>query len=245
LSVSTPGAETYAGSITGTSGGLTTTGSGTLTLTGHVSTPGGALDVKQGTLAVGTGGAVIVGSLIQSAGSTLSLAPGADAPIQVSGAVQLGGTLAVTSVPQVPAGGKIVLIHGSGAKAVSGTFSGLPQGAKVSVGGREFTIDYAGDSGHDVVLAAGGGSPSAIALASGSAAAAAGARAGSNDVGTGGGSSLEIAGATGVAAAAVAGGGILLMKRRKRGALAAAGAGDAPQAMEIPAVQGRHRHRKK
>jgi autotransporter-associated beta strand protein len=76
LSVSTSGTETYAGSITGTSGGLTTTGSGTLTLTGHVSTPGGALDVKQGTLAVGAGGAVNVGSLIQSAGSTLSLAPG-------------------------------------------------------------------------------------------------------------------------------------------------------------------------
>jgi autotransporter-associated beta strand protein len=236
LSVSTSGDETYAGSITGTSGGVTTTGSGTLTLTGHVSMPGGAWDMKQGTLTVGASGAVIVGSLIQSAGSTLSLAPGTDAPIQVSGAVQLGGTLAVTSVPQVPAGGKVVLIHDSGTKAVSGTFSGLPQGAKVSVGGREFTIDYSGDSGHDVVLTAGGGSSSAIALASGSAEAVAESRNSSSVGGSGGGSSLEIAGATGVAAAAVAGGGVLFMKRRKR----AAPAGDAPQTIEM-----RNRHRKK
>jgi hypothetical protein len=42
---------------------------------------------------------------------------------------------------------KVVLIHDSATKAVSGTFSGLPQGAKVSVGGREFTIDYSGTQG--------------------------------------------------------------------------------------------------
>jgi len=247
VSVNTSGNETYAGSITGTSGGLTTTGSGTLTLTGHASTPSGTWDVKQGTLVVGAGAAVDVGSLIQSAGSTLSLAPGSgatsptDTPIQVSDAVQLGGTLVVTSVPQVPAGGKIVLIHDSGTKPVSGTFSGLPRGAKVSVGGREFTIDYSGDSGHDVVLTAGGGSTAAITLASGSA----GAVAESGNTGSvnssGGGSSLKIAGATGAAAAAVAAGGFMFMKRRKRAALA----GDAAQTTEMPAVQGRNRHRKK
>ena len=248
VSVNTSGSETYSGSITGTSGGLTTTGIGTLTLTGHASTPSGTWDLKQGTLAVGAGGAVDVGSLIQSAGSTLSLAPGngatspTGAPIQVSGEVQLGGTLAVTSVPQVPAGGKIVLIHDSGTKAVSGTFSGLPQGAKVSVAGREFTIDYSGDSGHDVVLSTVAASSAAITLASGSAPAVA--VAGTSGVrGSGGGSSLAVVGATGVAAAAVAAGGFVFMKRRKRAALA--GAGDVTQTVEMPAVQGRNRHRKK
>jgi autotransporter-associated beta strand protein len=257
LSVSTSGTETYAGSITGTSGGLTTTGSGTLTLTGHASTPSATWDVKQGTLAVGAGGAVDVGSLTQAVGSTLSLTPGSgatsptDAPIQVSGAVQLDGTLAVASVPQVPAGGEVVLIHDTGTKAISGTFTGLAQGSHLTVDGREFTIDYSGDSGHDVVLSAGAGATAAIAPASHSAAAVA--ASGSSNVSGSGGSSLEIVGATGVAAAAVAAGGIFFLKRRKYGALATATAAATPtatatgatQTAEMPSAQPRNRHRKK
>ena len=251
LSVSTSGSEAYAGSITGTSGGLTTSGSGTLTLTGHASTPQGAWDVQQGTLAIGAGGALNIGSLTQAAGSTLSLTPGAGAtsptgaPIQVSGAIKLGGTLSVTSMPKVPAGGKVVLIHETGSQAVSGTFSGLPQGAHLTVGGQQFTIDYAGDSGHDVVLSAGTATTAAaLTLASGSAAAPGADSASSGNVGgSGGGSSLEVAGATGAAAvAAAAGGMVFFVKRRKRGAVVT---GDVTQTIEIPAVGQRNRHRRK
>jgi autotransporter-associated beta strand protein len=222
LSVSTSGATTYAGSITGTSGGLMTTGSGTLTLTGHASTPSGTWHVQQGTLAIGASGSLNVGSLVQAAGSTLSLAVGASAPIQVSGAVQLGGSLKVASVATAAstavasADGKITLIHETGTQSVSGTFTGLPQGAKLLAGGRQYTIDYAGGSGHDVVLTA-GATTTSTTTAGGSAAAVSVAGS-SNTSGSGGGSMLELAGAS-LAAIAVAGGGFLFLKRRKRGAV--------------------------
>ena len=223
LSINTAGSTTYAGSITGTSGGLAKSGSGTLTLTGHASTPSGTWHVQSGTLAISANGTIAVGSLIQSAGSTLSLAPGAGAtsaggaPIQVSGAVQLGGTLKVTSLPTVPAnGGKIVLVHETGAQAISGTFTGLPQGAHLTVGGQTYTIDYAGDSGHDVVLTAGTGTTAAAAAGGGSGSAAAVDAASSGATGSGGDSMVEVAGVAGAAAVAVAAGGVLFVKRRKR-----------------------------
>jgi autotransporter-associated beta strand protein len=213
LSVSTSGATTYAGSITGTSGGLTTTGGGTLTLTGHASTPSGTWHVQQGTLAIGAGGSLSVGSLVESAGSTLSLAAGTSAPIQVSGAVQLGGALKVASLPTVASGDPITLIHETGTQPVTGTFTGLPQGAQLLVGGRAYTISYAGGSGHDIVLTAGAGA-TASSTASGSAAVVNVADS-SKASGSGGSSIVVLAGTTGAAAAVVAGG-VLFLKRKKR-----------------------------
>jgi autotransporter-associated beta strand protein len=213
LSVSTSGATTYAGSITGTSGGLTTTGDGTLTLTGHASTPSGTWHVQQGTLAIGAGGSVSAGSLIESAGSTLSLAVGASAPVQVSGPVQLGGALKVASLPTVAAGDPITLIHEMGTQPITGTFTGLAQGAQLLVGGRAYTIDYAGGSGHDVVLTASAGA-AASSTASGSAAVVNVADS-SKATGSGGSSIGLLAGSTGAAAALVAGG-VLFMKRKNQ-----------------------------
>jgi autotransporter-associated beta strand protein len=214
LSVNTSGATAYAGSITGTSGGLTTTGSGTLTLTGHASTPSGTWHVQQGTLAIGAGGSLSIGSLVESAGSTLSLAAGTSAPIQVSGAVQLGGKLNVASLPTAAAGGKITLIHATGTQPVTGTFTGLPEGSQLLVGGRPYTIGYAGGSGHDVVLTASAGA-TASSTASGSAAAVNVADS-SKASGSGGGSSIvALAGAIGAAVAVVAGG-VLFLKWKKQ-----------------------------
>ncbi|MBR7829404.1 autotransporter-associated beta strand repeat-containing protein [Actinospica sp. MGRD01-02] len=212
LSIGTSGATTYAGSITGTSGGVTTTGSGTLTLTGHASTPTGTWHVQQGTLAIGASGSLSIGSLIQSAGSTLAIAAGTSTPVTVAGAIQLGGSLKVTSLPPVATGGKIVLIHETGTQAVSGAFTGLPQGAKLLVEGHQYTIDYAGGSGHDVVLAAGAAaSPS---TAGGSSSGVNAADSGGGTSGSGGSSVFEFVGAV-VAAAAVALGGWLFFKRGK------------------------------
>lgn len=216
LSIGTSGATTYAGSITGTSGGVTTIGSGTLTLTGHASTPTGTWHVQQGTLAIGASGSLSIGSLIQSAGSTLSLAMGTatnSTPITAAGAVQLAGSLKVTSLPTAPVGGKIVLIHETGTEAVSGTFTGLPQGANLLVDGRQYTIDYSGGSGHDVVLTAVAGAASSTA--GGSSTAVNAADSGSGAHGSGGSSVVELVGAA-AAAAAVAIGGWLFLKRSKK-----------------------------
>jgi hypothetical protein len=155
---------------------VTTSGGGTLTLTGTSATAGGTWHLGHGTLALSPGARISVGSLLQSAGSTLSLNLGtartstpdpggavtpAEAPVEADGAVRLGGTLAITSAPRLAKGGQVTLIRDSANAAISGTFSGMPQGGKVTVDGRAYRIDYAADGGHDVVLA------SAVASAAG------------------------------------------------------------------------------
>jgi len=185
-------------------------------LTGHASTPSGTWHLQQGTLEIGSGGSLSVGSLVVSAGSTLSLAAGTSAPIQVSGAVQLSGALKVASLPTVAAGGKITLIHETGTQPVTGTFTGLPHGAQLLVSGRKYTIDYAGGSGHDVVLTASAGA-TASSTASGSAVAVNVADS-SNASGSGGSSILEIAGLIG-ASAIGASALVLFLRRKKRGAV--------------------------
>jgi len=168
LTVSTTVPATFAGSFSGTGGGLTTSGGGTLTLTGRSAAPGGTWHLGPGTLALSPGARISVGSLLQSAGSTLSLnlgaartsTPGsggaatlAEAPVEAGGTVRLDGTLAITSAPRLAKGAQVTLIRDSAKAAISGTFSGMPQGGKITVDGRAYRIDYAADGGHDVVLA--------------------------------------------------------------------------------------------
>ena len=170
LTITTSGAATYAGTITGTGAGVTTTGTGTLTLTGQTNTPGGTWHLNQGSLILGSGAALHLGSLIQAPGTTLSLnagtgsSPQANAPIQADGTVQLGGTLIITNAPQLTAGQKLTLIQDTGTSPITGTFTGLPQGATVTVDGHSYKIDYSADGGHDVDLT----SPAAAASASAS-----------------------------------------------------------------------------
>jgi len=261
LNVNTSGSTTYAGSITGTSGGLTTSGDGTLAITGHASTPSGTWRIQQGTLSVGSGGALDIGSLIQAAGTTLSLTPGtgatapSDAPIQVSGAVQFGGTLTVTSMPSVPANGKVVLVHDTGSRPISGTFTSLPEGARLTISGRQYTIDYKADSGHDIVLTAGTATTAAVAASGASGSAEPATNTASSSTDTGGGSMAELAGAIGAAALAAAAGGILFAKRRRRGTARPTGPTVAPQTAgptpaapatpPVPAHPTKHRRHRK
>jgi autotransporter-associated beta strand protein len=152
LTVSTTVQATFAGSFSGTDGGLTTSGGGTLTLTGRSATPGGTWHLGRGTLALGAGARISVGSLLQSAGSTLSLNLGtartgtrdsggaatpAEAPVEADGAVRLDGTLSITSAPRLARSGQVTLIRDSAHAAISGTFSGMPQGGKVTVDGAQ------------------------------------------------------------------------------------------------------------
>lgn len=155
LTVGTGASTTFAGAITGRGGGLAKAGGGTLTLTGHAATPGGMWQLKQGTLAVGPGAELDVGSLIQSAGSTLAvtLAPNApSAPINAGGEVRLAGALKVDLGASASPDEKVTLIHGTGSQPVAGTFTGLAEGATFAAGGGTYQITYAGGTGHDVVL---------------------------------------------------------------------------------------------
>jgi Ca2+-binding RTX toxin-like protein len=74
--------------------------------------------------------------------------------VQVTGTVALSGALNVTLFGGFTpsANGSYVLIDNDGADAVSGTFTGLAQGATVTVGAVKFAISYVGGDGNDVVL---------------------------------------------------------------------------------------------
>ena len=162
-------------------------GTGTLTLTGASRTPGATWTVRQGTLALrsatasvradvavasgatlgGVAGTVVgavtnrgtvtatnlsvKGAYTEHPGSTLKVAK-----MTVSGAISLAGRL---DAGLAASSAGLTIIENTGAGRVSGTFSGLPEGA--SVAGRK--ISYHGGDGNDVVLtasAAGSGSSS-------------------------------------------------------------------------------------
>jgi len=170
LTVAAVGATTYAGSIAGPGAGLTITGPGTLTLAGRADTAGGRWHLDQGDLALAPTAALDLGALAQAPGSTLSLRltsaeakSASAAPIQATGAVALGGRLAIRALPRLAAGQSVVLIHDTGANKISGTFAGLPQGKTIVVDGADVAISYRADGGHAVALTA----ESAVAVTGG------------------------------------------------------------------------------
>jgi len=87
----------------------------------------------------------------------VDLVPGsASDSVHVTGSVTIGGASLYASVPSgVPTTGQtFTIIDNDGADAVSGTFSGLAEGASLNVGAYKFTISYHGGDGNDVVLTA-------------------------------------------------------------------------------------------
>src|SRR5207253_1724260 len=73
--------------------------------------------------------------------------------INVAGSVNLSGATLTGSVGFAPAAGTtFTIINNDGSDAVTGTFSGLAEGATVTFSGQTFTISYVGGTGNDVVL---------------------------------------------------------------------------------------------
>ncbi|BCM88823.1 adhesin BmaC autotransporter [Abditibacteriota bacterium] len=150
------GANTYSGGTsvtggilggTGTLGGSTSFAS-TTTHTPGVSGPG--LQRVNGNYALNTGSTL-------AADITSSVAGTGYDQVGVTGTVTLGGTLnVVVPASYVPVAGSVyTLINNDGTgDAVSGTFSGVPQGGLInSVDGRvTFVVSYAGGDGNDVIL---------------------------------------------------------------------------------------------
>lgn len=79
-------------------------------------------------------------------------ASGVSDQLRVRGTVTLDATLEIL-VRSVPANGQsFEIIDNDGADPVSGTFTGLSEGAIFTVGSTTFSITYAGGDGNDVVL---------------------------------------------------------------------------------------------
>jgi hypothetical protein len=73
--------------------------------------------------------------------------------LDVTGTVNLNGATLVPSLGFTPSPGeRFVIINNDGDDPVSGTFTGLPQGAVVRIGGLAFRIYYDGGDGNDVEL---------------------------------------------------------------------------------------------
>jgi hypothetical protein len=76
--------------------------------------------------------------------------------LNVTGLVNLGTATTLNTslyngfVPKT--GDSFTIINNDGTEAVSGTFSGLAEGATFTVGGAVFKISYVGGTGNDVVL---------------------------------------------------------------------------------------------
>ncbi|MFO0940973.1 MAG: PKD domain-containing protein [Pirellulales bacterium] len=128
---------------------------GTGSFTGNV--------LNQGTVAPGNSPGIVTinGNYTQSSGASLQIELQGTNPtvpdfdqLFVNGAVSLAGTLDVSLLggfnPSV--GNSFKIIDNDGSDAITGTFTGLPEGATVSGGGATFQISYVGGTGNDVVL---------------------------------------------------------------------------------------------
>jgi hypothetical protein len=93
---------------------------------------------------------------IEIGGTTPGNGAGFHDQVNVTGAVNLDGNLSVSSFGGFTPvfGQSYTIINNDGAEAVSGTFTGLPEGTSVPIGGtgRSAKISYVGGSGNDVVL---------------------------------------------------------------------------------------------
>ena len=72
--------------------------------------------------------------------------------LDVSGPVTLGGGLSIVPSFAAAGGEEFVIITNDGSDAVSGTFTGLPEGAVFAAAGQRFRISYFGGTGNDVSL---------------------------------------------------------------------------------------------
>jgi autotransporter-associated beta strand protein len=157
-----------------TSTGTTSIAGGTLTVNGTLAggvvvEPGGTLDglgsigslvARGGTVRPGdgSGSLTVTGDVVLGPGSTLSAtlnsSPHLDrsTSLIVDGTVRLEGATLSVRVSFPPTWGlPLTLIRNEGSAPVAGSFSGLPEGATLVVGGQTFRISYDG-AGGDVVL---------------------------------------------------------------------------------------------
>ena len=148
-----------AGSAAGQSRALTLNANAGVTATGGVSL------IAKGPLAInaavssGAGGGVLGNAAATfTAGAALSVAfnSAGQAPITVTGTVNLGGAALAATLGYVPGPfDSLVVLSNDGNDPVVGTFAGLAEGATVTLGGVDFKISYHGGDGNDVVLSRG------------------------------------------------------------------------------------------
>jgi hypothetical protein len=147
------GAITNAGTWSQVAGtvslGSTFTNTGTASLI-NVAT-GGAFTHTAGSLTLA--GLSSAGPLTLTGDSTFKLdSAGQSGRFTVGSGVTIGGNLTLNQVVTPNVGDTYTLIDNTSAGSVTGTFNGLAEGTKFSVGFVEYQISYAGGTGNDVTL---------------------------------------------------------------------------------------------
>jgi hypothetical protein len=127
---------------------------------GGIGTVSGRTNVT-GTAVVAPGNSTgivnVAGAYIQG-GGTLSMELNGTSPgtsldqLAVTGTVTLGGALAVTLGFAPPLNTVFLIIDNDGSDAVTGTFTGLAEGATLVAGGHTLRVSYVGGTGNDVTL---------------------------------------------------------------------------------------------
>lgn len=137
------GALNFAGGLTST-GAFNVSPGSTAAVTGAFNPPTGA---------VALGGEVSAGSLNLAAAVNVTLAPPtASGRFVVNGGVTLSGLFSATTKSALAVGDTFTIVDNTGPDPIAGTFSGLPEGATLPIGGAAATISYVGGTGNDVTL---------------------------------------------------------------------------------------------
>lgn len=159
LTKTTSGSVTISGANTFTGG--STVQAGTLDLAGSLSS---GITIDGGVLTLGptTGTRVVAGSLTANAGGTMRFrVNGTTAGTQydqlrltgASSTITLSGTLDLVAAPGLATGSTFRLIDNTGnSSAITGTFTGLPEGAEFYEDSQWWRISYIGGTGNDVVV---------------------------------------------------------------------------------------------
>jgi hypothetical protein len=153
------GGGTFAGTLSGSLelGALPHTSIAGVT---HLSTS--LFDAQLADIAIDAGGTIDPGTIYVGTitATSLSLAGTYDCDLYgntvdtiiVTGPISLSGPLNFVVRQSGQTANSYTIIDNRGSAAVSGTFSGLPEGAAIQAGGSTFTISYHGGDGNDVVL---------------------------------------------------------------------------------------------
>jgi autotransporter-associated beta strand protein len=134
----------------GTLGGSGTVGTVTSTAAGGGVSPGagtGTGILNTGNFNLATGAPTFTIQLNGTTAGTQYDRVNVTGPVSLTGSV-LSGSMGFTATD----GMQFTIITNDGGDAVTGTFSGLAQGATTTLSGQTFTVSYTGGTGNDVVL---------------------------------------------------------------------------------------------
>jgi autotransporter-associated beta strand protein len=164
-------ANTYTGDTTINAGSLLVDGSVSSAVTVNSGGTLGGSGSVAGVVSVASGGILLPGDSTSSTGvlstADVSLAAGANfdptlnssilgsgySQLNVTGTVNLGGaSFNPAGLRANHDGDQLVILNNDGTDSVTGTFSGLPEGGRVTVNSVPYYITYHGGSGNDVVL---------------------------------------------------------------------------------------------